>query len=142
MVTSNARGTVVTRSMLNVQDYPAEWLETTRSKLRTSTHHSYAMAVDRINAHLGRYQLQTLTPLQIERFYTEHLASGGRDGRPLAPNGCGTLTSSCERHLPNTERLGLVPRNAAAAARDRRLRKNATWSRGPATTSGPSWQRR
>ena len=85
LASASARGQVVTRSTISVKDYLAEWLVTTRSKLRPSTHHSYAMAVDRIVAHLGRYQLQSLTPLQIERFYAEQLVSGGRERGPLSP---------------------------------------------------------
>ena len=107
--------------MMNVQDYLAEWLETTKSKLRPSTHHSYAMAVDRINAHLGRYQLQTLTPLQIERFYTDQLASGGREGRPPAPktvrnthvvlrNACGSAVSRTHSGVGHEGARWWIPR--------------------------------
>jgi hypothetical protein len=80
--------------MTTLQDYRAEWLVTIRSKLRPTTHHSYA-AVARVCAHLGRYQLQTLTPLQIELFYAEQLASGGRDGAPLAPKTVRNTMSCC-----------------------------------------------
>lgn len=130
MVNSNTRGTVVARSMINVQDYLAEWLETTKSRLRPSTHHSYVMAVDRIVAHLGRYQLQTLTPLQIESFYTNQLACGGRDGRPLAPKTVRNTHVVLRKALADAERLGLVTRNAASAARPPSPEKSdlVTWS--------------
>ena len=100
LASASARGQVVTRSTISVQDYLAEWLATTRSKLRPSTHHSYAMSVDRIVAHLGRYQLQSLTPLQIERFYTEQLESGGRERGPLLRRRCATHTWCCARRSP------------------------------------------
>jgi hypothetical protein len=53
--------------------------------LRPTTFHGHEMAVNRINGALGRSQLQALTPLQIEKFYADELASGGHDGRSLAP---------------------------------------------------------
>ena len=130
LIGANTRGSVVTRSTISVKDYLADWLVTVKSKLRPSTHHSYAMAVDRINAHLGRYQLQTLTPMQIERFYTQQLASGGRDGRALAPKTVRNTHVVLRKALADAERLGLVPRNAAAAARPPTPTKRdlVTWS--------------
>jgi integrase len=117
LASASARGQVVTRSTISVKDYLAEWLVTTKSKLRPSTHHSYAMSVDRIVAHLGRYQLQSLTPLQIERFYAEQLETGGRDRRPLSPKTVRNTHVVLRKALADAERLELVPRNAAAAAR-------------------------
>jgi hypothetical protein len=60
LASASARGEVVTRSAISVQGYLTEWLATTRSKLRPTTHHSSAMAVDRIVAQVGRYQLRPL----------------------------------------------------------------------------------
>jgi integrase len=130
LIGANTRGTVVTRSTISVKDYLADWLVTAKSKLRPSTHDSYTMSIDRINAHLGRYQLQTLTPLQIERFYTEQLASGGRAGRPLAPKTVRNTHVVLRKALADAESLGLVPRNAAAAARPPvpERRDLVTWS--------------
>ena len=130
LASASARGQVVTRSTISVQDYLAEWLATTRSKLRPSTHHSYAMSVDRIVAHLGRYQLQSLTPLQIERFYTEQLESGGRERGPLSPKTVRNTHVVLRKALADAERLELVPRNAAAAARPPapERRDMTTWS--------------
>jgi integrase len=117
LASASARGQVVTRSTISVKDYLAEWLVTTKSKLRPSTHHSYAMSVDRIVAHLGRYQMRSLTPLQIERFYAEQLETGGRERRPLSPKTVRNTHVVLRKALADAERLELVPRNAAAAAR-------------------------
>ncbi len=117
LASASARGQVVNRSTISVKDYLTEWLATTRSKLRPTTHHSYAMSVDRIVAHLGPYQLQSLTPLQIERFYTQQLETGSRDGGRLSPKTVRNTHVVLRKALADAERLELVPRNAAAAAR-------------------------
>jgi hypothetical protein len=39
--------------------------------LRETTHHSYEVAIKRIDNRLGPVALQSLTPLEIERFYTD-----------------------------------------------------------------------
>jgi integrase len=124
------RGAAVPRTTVRVKDYLADWLLTVRSKLRPSTHHSYAMAVDRVAARLGHHQLQTLTPLQIERFYTDLLENGGRDGKPLSPKTVRNTHVVLRKALADAERLGLVPRNAAAAAKPPAPTKRdlETWS--------------
>ena len=88
------------------------------------------MSVDRIVAHLGRYQLQSLTPLQIERFYTDQLESGGRERGPLSPKTVRNTHVVLRKALADAERLELVPRNAAAAARPPapERRDMTTWS--------------
>src|SRR4051812_43793358 len=75
------------------------------------------MAVDRIVAHLGSYQLPSLTPLQIERFYTQQLQSGGRHNGPLSSKTVRNTHVALRKALAEAERLGLVPGNAAASAR-------------------------
>ncbi len=62
VVRDNSRGTLVSRSTIRVEDFMRDWLVTARSRLRPTTHHSYAGAVDRITRELGRHQLQSLTP--------------------------------------------------------------------------------
>ncbi len=71
------RGVVTQRSSVSLADYLDEWLPTQRQHLRSTTLHSYEMAVGRIKRHLGRVKLQALTPLQIERFYNKLLDDGG-----------------------------------------------------------------
>lgn len=113
----NMRGAAVARTTVRVNEYLADWLASSRSKLRPSTHHSYSMAVDRIDAQLGHLQLQALTPLQIERFYTDQLEHGRRDGTPLAPKTVRNTHVVLRKALADAERLGLVSRNAAGAAK-------------------------
>jgi len=70
--------------------------------------------------------------MQIERFYTRQLASGGREGTALAPKTVRNTHVVLRQSLADAERLGLVPRNAAAAARPptpiKRLHESSAWS--------------
>ena len=117
VVSGNAKGSVVSQSTIRVEVFLKDWLLTIRSRLRPTTFYSYEIAVQRISGALGRYQLQSLTPLQIEKFYADELASGGRDGGPLAPKTVRNTHVVLRKALADAERLDLVPRNAASAAR-------------------------
>ena len=75
------------------------------------------MAVAKIDRRLGRYQLQSLTPMQIERFYVDQLANGRRGGGALSAKTVRNVHVVLRKALADAERLGLVLRNAAAAAR-------------------------
>jgi hypothetical protein len=68
--------------------------------------------------------------MQIERFYTQQLASGGRDGRALAPKTVRNTHVVLRKALADADALGPVPRNAAAAARPPTPTKRdlVTWS--------------
>jgi hypothetical protein len=66
-----AEGAVTNRTHRTVGEYLDEWLQMQQPRLRATTHHSYAMAVNRIKSGLGSAKLQSLTPLQVERFYRE-----------------------------------------------------------------------
>ncbi|MGB3736973.1 MAG: tyrosine-type recombinase/integrase [Ilumatobacter sp.] len=130
-VTSSMRdGVVPTRSVRTLGDFLDEWLELQRDRLRPTTWHSYGHAVTRIKAGLGRSKLQALAPLQLEHFYAELLASGGRTGKPLSPKTVRNTHTVLRKALADAERLGLVGRNPAAAANppsDVRV-EQSTWS--------------
>jgi integrase len=113
---STATGSVVAKSTVRVEAFLTDWLETVRSRLRPTTFYSYEMAVHRITSALGRYQLQALTPLQIEKFYGQLLAGGGRGGRRRSAKTVRNTHVVLRKALSDAERLGLVARNAAAAA--------------------------
>ncbi|NLE79448.1 MAG: site-specific integrase [Rhodococcus sp.] len=110
-------GTVVSGTNLRLGDFLDEWLAGQESRLRATTHYSYNVAVGRLKKHLGRYKLQALTPMQIEKFYAELLDHGGRNGESLSPKTVRNTHVVLRKALADAERLGLVPRNAAAAAR-------------------------
>lgn len=111
------KNAVVTRSTMQLGEYLDEWLANQRNHLRATTLRSYEIAVQRINRRIGRIQLQALTPMQIEKFYKDLLADGGSTGKALAPKTVKNTHVVLRKALADAERLGLVPRNAASAAR-------------------------
>ncbi|MGH9290608.1 MAG: tyrosine-type recombinase/integrase [Acidimicrobiales bacterium] len=61
--------------------------------------------------------LQSLVPLEVENLYKELLATRGRQSRPLSPKTVRGVHVVLRKALADAERLGLVVRNAAAAAK-------------------------
>jgi len=123
-------GTVVANSNVRLDDFLDEWLAGQDARLKPSSHHSYVIASKRLKRHLGRCRLQALTPLQIETFYAELLDHGGRNGEALAPKTVKNTHVVLRKALADAERLGLVQRNAAAAARGPSVTRSEmmTWS--------------
>lgn len=111
------RGMAISRSSITVGEYLAEWIESARHSLRPTTVRGYQQSVERLTAHLGRVRLQALTPMQVQQCYAGLLESGGRGGRPLAPKTVRHAHVVLRKALGDAERLGVVSRNAAAAAR-------------------------
>lgn len=123
-------GTVVANSNIRLDDFLDDWLVGQQTRLRPSSHYSYVIAGKRLKRDLGRYKLQALTPLQIEKFYADLLDHGGRTGDALAPKTVKNTHVVLRKALADAERLGLVQRNAAAAARGPTVTRPemATWS--------------
>lgn len=71
----------------------------------------------RLTTHLGRIRMQALMPMQLQRCYTDLLDSGGRWGGQLAPKTVRHAHVVLRKALADAERVQLVTRNAAAAAR-------------------------
>jgi integrase len=94
-----------------------EWLETTRPRLRPTTHAGYEREVERIKRFLGSTPLRALTPLAIEAMYAELAASGHAKGTALAPKTIRHTHGVLHGALADAKRLGLVARNAAASAK-------------------------
>jgi len=117
LLTSIEHGTYVASTPTTLKEYLDGWLETTKLRIRETTWHSYALSVKRLNSQLGAVKLQALTPLQIETCYARLLLSGGRRGRPLSTKTVRNVHIVLHRALSDAERLGLVPRNAAQAAK-------------------------
>jgi len=117
LITTVQGGAFVARSSATLGAYLDEWLENSRSRLRETSWWSYQLAVRRIAGIIGEVRLQALTPLQIESTYAKLLKSGGQRGRPLAPKTVRNCHVVLHRALSDAERLGLVARNAAHAAR-------------------------
>ena len=111
------QGSVVSKSSMKVDAFLDEWLASQKGRLKASTHHSYVVTSKRIRSGLGHVQVQALTPLQIESFYSDLLDHGRADGTGLSPKTVRNTHTVLRKALSDAERLGLVHRNAAAAAR-------------------------
>ena len=111
------QGSVVSKSSMKVGAFLDEWLVSQKGRLKASTHHSYVITSKRIRSGLGHVQVQSLTPLQIESFYSDLLDHGRADGTGLSPKTVRNTHTVLRKALSDAERLGLVHRNAAAAAR-------------------------
>ena len=113
-----------------------------RDGVRETTWVSYRMAVDRITRQIGAVQIQSLTPLQVEGLYATLLERGGAGGRPLAPKTVRNCHIVLRRALADAERLGLVARNTAAAAKavSAPRGEQRTWSSEGSSGSSTRWR--
>jgi len=100
---------------ISVRNYLSEWLDRQVPYLRASTLHSYRIAVGRIVTRLGDTTLNSLVPSQVQGLQTELLASGGREGRPIAAKTVANTQSVLHKALADAVRLRLLDRNVAAA---------------------------
>lgn len=112
-----ARRSDVSRSSVTIGDYLNDWLADDQAPALETTWYSHSVAVKPIAQEIGAVRLQALTPLQIEKVYVRLLASGGKEGGPLAPRTARNCHMVIHRALSDGERLGVVSRNAAHAAK-------------------------
>ena len=96
-------------------DYLAEWLDRQGPYLRTSTLHSYRIAVGRIVRRLGDTTVGSLTPSQVQGLQSDLLATGGREGRPLAAKTVANTQVVLHKALADAVRVGLIDHNVVAA---------------------------
>ena len=128
---SEARaGVVANRSGQTLGAFLDEWLVLQRDRLRPSTLYSYDVIVERIKAGLGQAKIQAITPLQIEHFYATLIESGGRRGQGLSGKTVRNTHVVLRKALADAERLDIVARNAAGAAKPPTAERpeNPTWS--------------
>lgn len=130
VLTDVREGTAVGRQSMSVAAYLDDWLDGQRQRLKETTWSSYEVAVNRIKGGLGASKLKALAPLDIERFYTVLAETGSRAGKPLSPKSVRNTHVVLRKALADAERLGLVPRNAAAAAKPPAVGsvEHQTWS--------------
>lgn len=117
-------GMVVTRSSTLFGHYLDEWMDGAESSLKPTTASGYRRAIDKLKAKLGRVRLQGLTTLGIERAYRQ-LILGGLSAKTVRHS-----PTVLRRALADAERLGLVSRNAAAAAKAPAMvdKEQSTWT--------------
>jgi integrase len=117
-------------SEMLIGPYLEQWLDDQRRHLKATIWASYQVAAARIIRLLGWQSLTDLTPLAIEAFYAKLGRTGSRSGKPLAPKSVRNTHVVLREALADAERLRLVQRNAAAAARPPAAprREPTTWS--------------
>ena len=117
-------GLVVKRTSLQLGDYLTDWMKRAEPNLKPTTAGGYARAIVKIGEKLGKVRLQDLAPIQIEEMYFDLVKEG------LSPKTVRNTHSVLRRALADAERLGLVLRNAAAAARPPSVphHEQQTWS--------------
>ena len=130
VLSANATGHVVQRSSATTGEFLEDWLTTQEIRLRPTTVHSYRMAIGRISRRVGKVPVQALTPMQIETLYSDLMKGGGRAGRALSAKTVRNAHVVLRKALADGERLGVVQRNVAAAARPPTFSRPefATWS--------------
>jgi len=110
-------GTHVDQSKMTTAEYLEQWLDNQKLRLEPTTWASYKTAADRVTARLGARALQDVTPIEIESFYSGLAVKGTRSDRPLKAKTIRNTHTILRKALSDAERLGIVNRNAASAAR-------------------------
>ena len=111
-------GTFVEPAKMTVEQYLEQWLETHKANVEPTTHDWYALVCrQHIAPHLGRMQLQKLTPLAIQQFYVSKLQEGRLDGKgkALSPNTVRHIHRVLHKALNAAVKLQLIPRNPCDA---------------------------
>ena len=129
-LTTIRSGGALSPSATTLGEFLSGWLDGQASQLKETTWESYRVVVDRVNARIGKVKIQSLTPLEIERFYALLAESGSHRGGPLAPKTIRNTHTVLRKALSDAERLGLIVRNPAEAAKppvDVR-KEQQTWS--------------
>lgn len=111
------QGTYVEPSALTVKEFLAQWLESSRTRVRPTTWASYERALRcQVVPELGELPLQRLTPAALNSLYAKLLSTPGRHGRPLAPKSVRNAHVVLRRALQDAVRWNLIARNPADLA--------------------------
>ena len=100
---SRSSGAAVARSTIRVEEY----LTVVESRVAEAASDDPPRLHDvRRQGSTGprAYQLQSLTPMQIERFYVDHLSNGGRRGGALSPKSVRNVHVVLRKALADAER--------------------------------------
>jgi integrase len=113
-----ARGGYVAPSRTGTGDYLRDWLQSIRTRVRSSTWESYSRNAEiHIIPRLGLIPIQALSSATLNRFYADLLAGGRRDGSGgLSPRTVRYCHTIIRKALADAVRWNLLPRNVADAA--------------------------
>jgi integrase len=107
---------------MTVAELLERWLEHAGPDLSPTTLHGYERYIARsIVPAIGRVRLDKLTTAMLDGLYRELRASGGVNGKPLAPATVRQVHAVIRRALHQAERWGWINRNPAALASPPRI---------------------
>ena len=113
------RGMLATGSNATVQEYVEQWLEEVHKptvKLSTYNHYKIVLRLYIVPG-LGRIKLQSLTPQQVQTFYSKKLKEG------LSPKSINNIHGLLHKALSNAVKWNILPRNVCDAVTPPRLRR-------------------
>lgn len=118
-IADQRRGMLPTTSSATVQEYIEPWLEDVhKSTIKLSTYNHYEKLVRLyIVPGLGRIKLQSLTPQQVQTFYSKKLKEG------LSPKSINNIHGLLHKALSNAVKWNILPRNICDAVTPPRLRR-------------------
>lgn len=117
------RGMLTTNSSTTVQEYMEQWLEEIhKSVVKLSTYKNYQdLLRNYIIPGLGKIKLQSLTPQQVQAFYSKKMKDG------LAPKTINNIHGLLHKALSNAVKWNVVSRNVCDAVTPPRVaRKEKT----------------
>lgn len=93
-----AHGEYVPRNTTTVKEYLEHWIALHSMQIRRRTATDYAgLAARYIYPHLGNLRLQAVQPHTLSVFYSQLLARGGKQGRPLAISTVNKVHAICAK---------------------------------------------
>jgi integrase len=131
LLTRVDQGGYVEPSRLTLGAFLADWLTGQAGQVRATTLDSYTRNVYRyVVPAVGSLLLQRVSPAHLNTLYAQLQASGGRNGRPLAPRTVLAVHVTIRKALRDATRWGLVVRNVAELASPPRPRRAdmQTWT--------------
>lgn len=127
-ITDYERGTFLLPSKTTVEEFIGEWLQNKQSSVRKSTYRSYEwLARKHIYPHIGHIRLAKLTPLHLQRMYSD-LQKGDK---PLSKRSVLHVHLVLQEALDRAVKWNMVIRNVAKAVEPPRPPKKqfSTWSK-------------
>ncbi|KAF0194377.1 MAG: prophage LambdaCh01 site-specific recombinase phage integrase [Bacillota bacterium] len=110
------QGTLIEPSKLSVQEYLRGWMKTyVEPNLSPTTIDGYRVNIEKhIIPSIGHIRLQELSPLHLQRFYSEKLKNGRVDGKGgLGAKSVIYIHRNIREALDHALRMQLIPRNVA-----------------------------
>ncbi|GAA3995655.1 site-specific integrase [Deinococcus rubellus] len=110
---------LIDSSRMTISEFLEVWIRDTNPNLKATTAHKRGDVIRLYVApHLGRHQLQKLTPLDIQHWQTNLLTTPRKEGAmPLNPNTVAGAMTLLNTALKHALQLGLIHRNPADAVK-------------------------